>query len=113
MEEPSGKQSRARPRIEVDYPVTFTSDQQSGSGTLKNLTISGAEIQSQAELPIDGRLALCIQTTGARPPIVVTVAVVRWKHHDRFGLEFVRFDGRSKQQLEDMLNPHDSSSPQS
>jgi hypothetical protein len=28
-------------------------------------------------------------------------------------LEFVRFDGRSKQQLEDMLNPHDSSSPRS
>ncbi|NOT21101.1 MAG: PilZ domain-containing protein [Nitrospiraceae bacterium] len=103
--------SRARPRIEVDYPATFTSDQLSGSGTLKNLTISGAEIQSQADLAIGSRLALSIHASGARPPIVITIAVVRWKHNDRFGLEFVRFDGRSKQQLEDMLNPHDSSSP--
>ena len=95
----------------MDYHVTFTSDQLSGSGTLKNLTISGAEIQSQADLPIGGSLSLHIQATGARPPIVIPVAVVRWKRNERFGLEFVRFDGRSKQQLEDMLNQRDSSSP--
>lgn len=95
----------------MDYPVTFTSDQLSGSGTLKNLTISGAEIQSQDDLPIGARLSLHIRATGARPPIVISVAVVRWKRNDRFGLEFVRFDGRSKQQLEDMLDQHDSSSP--
>jgi len=78
---------------------------------LKNLTVSGAEIQSHTDLPIDGRLSLHIHTTGARPPIVITVAVVRWKRSDRFGLEFVRFGGRSKQQLEDLLNPYDTSSP--
>jgi hypothetical protein len=111
MDEKPHMQSRARPRIEVDYPATFTTDQLSGSGTLKNLTIAGAEIQSEADLAIGSRLSLSIHASGARPPIVVTVAVVRWKRSDRFGLEFVGFDGRSKQQLEDMLNPHDSSSP--
>ena len=111
MDEEPRMQSRARPRIEVDYPVTFTTGQLFGSGTLKNLTIAGAEIQSQADLAINGSLSLHIQATGARPPIVITVAVVRWKQSDRFGLEFVRFDGRSKQQLEDMLNQHDSSPP--
>ena len=111
MDEKPRTQQRARPRIEVDYPATFTIDQLSGSGTLKNLTIAGAEIRSQADLPSDGRLSLRIHATGARPPIVITVAVVRWKRNDRFGLEFVGFDGRSKQQLEDMLNQHESSSP--
>src|SRR5262245_31906466 len=111
MDEKAHMQPRAKPRVEVDYPVTFTSDRLSGSGTLKNLTIAGAEIQSQADLPIGGSLSLRIQATGARPPIVISVAVVRWKRNDRLGLEFVRFDGRSKQQLEDMLNQHDSSSP--
>ena len=104
-------QPRTRPRIEVDFPVTFTGDQLSGSGTLTNLAIAGAEIQSQVDFPIDGRLSLRVQATGARPPIVITLAVVRWKRGDRFGLEFVRFDGHSKQQLEDMLNQRDSSSP--
>ena len=103
-------QPRAKPRIEVDVPVMFTSDQVSGAGMLKNLTICGAEIQSQTDLPINGRLSLRMQASGARPPIVISIVVVRWKRNDRFGLEFVRFDGQSKQLLEDMLNPHDSSS---
>ncbi len=98
-----------RPRIGVDYAVTFTGDRLTGAGTLTNLTIAGAEIQSAVDCPIDAHLCLRIQSSGARPPIVVTLAVVRWKRGDRFGVEFVRFDGQSKQQLQDMLNQHDSS----
>ncbi len=98
-----------RPRVDVDYPVTFAGDRLSGGGTLTNLTIAGAEIRSQVDCPIDAHLSISLQASGARPPIVVTLAVVRWKQGDRFGVEFVRFDGHSKQQLEDMLNQHDSS----
>lgn len=98
-----------RPRIGVDYAVTFTGDRLTGAGTLTNLTIAGAEIQSAVDCSIDAHLCLRIQSSGARPPIVVTLAVVRWKRGDRFGVEFVRFDGQSKQQLQDMLNQHDSS----
>lgn len=101
--------SRARPRIGVDYAVSFTGDQLSGSGTLTNLTIAGAEIESRANCPIDAHLCLSVQSSGARPPIVIALAVVRWKRGDRFGVEFVRFNGQSKQQLEDMLNQRDSS----
>lgn len=103
--------SRIRPRIGVDYAATFTGDHLSGAGTLTNLTISGAEIQSAVDCPIDAHLCLRIQSSGARPPIVVTLAVVRWKREDRFGVEFVRFEGQSKPQLEDMLNQRDSPSP--
>jgi hypothetical protein len=98
-----------RPRIPVDYPATFAGEQVSGSGTLTNLTIAGAEIQSPVECPLDARLCVHLQASGARPPIVVTLAVVRWKRGDRFGVEFIGFEGQSKQQLEDMLNQDDSS----
>jgi hypothetical protein len=101
-------QSRIRPRIGVDYPVNFTGDRLSGAGTLTNLTISGAEIHSAVDCPIDAHLCLDIQSSGARPPIIVTLAVVRWKQGERFGVEFVRFGGHSKQQLEDMLNQRDA-----
>jgi|SRR4051812_30010064 PilZ domain-containing protein len=96
-------QPRVRPRIEVNYPVTFTGDSLSGHGTLMNLTVAGAEISSDVNFPIDSHVALRVQTSGARPAIVITLAIVRWKREDRFGLEFIRFDGQSKQQLEDML----------
>jgi hypothetical protein len=45
-----------------------------------------------------------VQSSGARPPIVITLAIVRWKRDDRYGIEFVRFQGDAKQQLEDMLD---------
>jgi hypothetical protein len=102
-------QSRTRPRIGVDYSVTFTGDQLSGSGTLTNLTIDGAEIESQVDYPVGLHISLRVQVTGARPPVVITLAVVRWKRGNRFGVEFVRFDGHSKQQLQDMLNQNEAS----
>jgi hypothetical protein len=100
-------QSRGRPRVPVDYPVLFTGDEGSGHGTVLNLTLAGGEVESHVQLPIGAHLCLHVQPPGARPPIVIALAVVRWKRDDRFGLEFVRFDGNAKQQLEDMLNQHD------
>ncbi len=97
-----------RPRIEVDFSVTFSGEDRSGRGTLINLTVAGAEIQSQVDCPIGTRLCVRVQTSGARPPIVISSAVVRWKKGDRFGIEFIRFEGQSKQQLEEMLDQHDS-----
>jgi hypothetical protein len=100
---------RSRPRVEVDYAVLFTGDHGSGHGTLKNLTIAGGEIDSHVQFPIGASLCLKVEPSGARPPIVIALAVVRWKNGDRFGLEFVRFEGNAKQQLEDMLNQRDGS----
>lgn len=74
-----------------------------------NLTIAGGEIESHVHFPIGARLCLQVQPSGARPPIIIALAIVRWKRGDRFGLEFVRFDGNTKQQLEDMLNQRDGS----
>jgi PilZ domain len=98
---------RVRSRVAVEYPVSFTSDQVSGQGLLKNLTISGSEIESTVPFSIGAHLRLDVQLSGARAPITISHAVVRWKRDGRFGLEFVRFEGKAKQQLEDMFNQHD------
>lgn len=98
---------RSRPRVAVDYPVLFIGDEGSGHGMVMNLTITGGEIESHVHFPIGAHLSLKVEPSGARPPIVIGLAVVRWKQGDRFGLEFVRFEGDAKQQLEDMLNQHD------
>ena len=97
-------QPRGRRRVQVDYPALFTGDERSGHGTVTNLTITGCEIQSHVQLPIGAGLSLHVQTPKARPPIGIALAIVRWKNGDRFGLEFVRFEGRTKEQLGDMLN---------
>jgi hypothetical protein len=101
---PHGREPRGRFRVPVDYPAQFTGDEGSGDGTVTNLTIAGCEIEGHARLPIGANLHLRVQAPDARPPIVIALAIVRWKNGDRFGLEFVRFEGTAKAQLKDMLN---------
>ena len=95
---------RDRHRVRVDYPASFTGDEGSGHGTVTNLTIAGCEIESRIQFPIGAGLSLRVQASEARPPIVIALAIVRWKNGDRFGLEFVRFVETAKEQLKDMLN---------
>ncbi|TKB93533.1 MAG: PilZ domain-containing protein [Nitrospira sp.] len=95
---------RGRPRVPVDYPVQFTGDEGSGYGTVTNLTLAGGEVDSQIQLSIGARVCLHVQPPGARPPIIITLAIIRWKQGDRFGIEFVRFEGTAKEQLKEMLN---------
>lgn len=90
--------------MQVDYPALFTGDEGSGHGTVTNLTIAGCEIESHVQFSIGAGLSLRVQAPEARPPIIIALAIVRWKKGDRFGLEFVRFEGRAKEQLGDMLN---------
>lgn len=97
-------QSRSRPRVPVDYPASFTGDDVSGHGTVRNLTLAGGEIESAVQLPLGAGLRLHVQPPSARPSIVIALGIVRWKEGERYGLEFVRFEGDAKEQLKDMLN---------
>lgn len=88
----------------VDYPASFTGDDRLGHGTVTNLTLAGGEIKTNLSLSIGARLSLHVQPPSARPLIIIALVIVRWKEGDRYGLEFVRFEGNAKQQLQDMLN---------
>ncbi len=103
-DDPKALHARGRPRVPVDYPASFAGDDISGHGTVTNLTLAGGEIKSNLPLSIGARLSLHVQPPSARPLIITALAIVRWKEGDRYGLEFVRFEGDAKQQLQDMLN---------
>lgn len=100
-------QERGRPRIEVNYPVRLKGDGIEGTGTVTNLTITGGEIESDLPAPIGTHFRVHIQLSGARNPIDIAVATVRWQRDHRFGIEFVRFEGNAKAQLQQMLNQSD------
>lgn len=98
---------RGRPRIAVDYPVTLSGEGGAGSGTMTNLTITGGEIESALAVAIGAHFRVHIQLSGARNPIAIAIATVRWQRDSRFGVEFVRFEDNAKFQLEQMLNQSD------
>ena len=102
-------QERGRPRIEVNYPVTLSGEGGNGTGTLTNLTITGGEIESDLPAPIGAHFRVHIQLSGARSPIDIASATVRWQRDHRFGVEFVRFEDNAKSQLQQMLNQSDVS----
>ena len=98
---------RSKSRVPVNYRVSFTGDQVIGKGTLTNLTVGGGQIESDVQFAVGAHLCLHVELSGARVPIVIALAIVRWKQDDRYGVEFVRFEGQAKRQLQDMLNQHD------
>lgn len=97
---------RARPRVHVRVPVTFTGDQISGKGTMTNLAISGCEVESDAALPVKTHLCLHIHQPEGRLPVVVTLAIVRWVKQHRFGLEFIKFEAGAKKEFVQVLQQH-------
>ena len=98
---------RSKSRVPVNYRVSFTGDNVTGKGVLTNLTIGGGQIESDVQFAVGAHLCLHVELSGARAPIVVALAIVRWKEDDRYGVEFVRFEGQAKQHLQEMLNQHD------
>jgi len=79
-----------------------------GPGTMTNLTITGGEISSDLPTKIGAHFRVHIHLSGARNPIDIAMATVRWQRDNRFGVEFVRFEGNAKTQLEEMLNQSDA-----
>jgi predicted transcriptional regulator with HTH domain len=98
---------RSKSRVPVNYRVAFAGDSSTGEGVLTNLTIGGGQIESDVQFVIGAHLSLHVEISGARSPIVIALAIVRWKQDERYGVEFVRFEGEAKQQLQEMLNQQD------
>ena len=91
----------------MDYPVTLSGEGGDGIGTMTNLTITGGEIASDLAAQIGTHFRVHIHLSGARSPIDIAIATVRWQRDRRFGVEFVRFEGNAKVQLQQMLNQTD------
>ena len=106
---PTERQSRSRPRVPVDYPAVVSGEEGSAEGTVMNLTVTGCEVESPCRFSIGAHVSVHVVPPGARPSLTIALAIVRWQKSDRCGLEFVRFEGNAKEQLEDMLNQRESS----
>ena len=98
---------RSKSRVPVNYRVSFSGDKGTGKGVLTDLAIGGGQIETDVRFDVGEHLRLQVELSGAREPIVIELAVIRWKEKDRFGLEFIRFEAQTKQHLQDMLNQRD------
>jgi hypothetical protein len=86
-------------RFAVDFPATFTGEQDTGKGTVTTLSVRGCCIETETRLHHGAGVSLSLHLPGFHSPIEVEKAVVRAALGTRFGLEFVEIDPLDDEQL--------------
>lgn len=94
---------RAYPRFQVNHAVAFYGPV-NGDGMVKNLSLRGCEVQSSCIVRPDTYLTLVLTLPGDLKPLKVNVAVVRWVHPGRFGMEFRYVEQGVSDRLEHYLS---------
>ena len=93
---------RAR-RLFVRYPVMFLGDRGVGEGTLFNLSIGGAAVESATAVQRGMVLTLRVHLPSANHPLAVDQAEVIWTTGDDFGLQFLSLGTREQARLDQLI----------
>jgi len=95
---------RSKPRIPVQFPISFSGDQVAGRGTVINLSAGGAGIESDKNVQKGTFLDLHVHLPGHEGTILeVDLAAVRWAAGNRFGVEFLRIRTEEQQRLNQLV----------
>lgn len=86
-------------RIAVQCRVIFTMGSMVGEGQVLDLTNPGCLIESTADVKKGQSLHLKIFLRGLPTPLTIALAVVRWAHGSRFGVEFIKMTEQEAAQL--------------
>jgi hypothetical protein len=93
---------RAR-RLFVQYPVVFLGNQGVGEGTLFNLSVGGAAIESPTPVERGTVLTLRMHLPPANQPLAVDRAEVTWTAGSDFGLHFLSLGTREQARLNQLI----------
>jgi hypothetical protein len=90
-------------RLFVQYPVVFLGCQGVGEGTLFNLSIGGAAIESPTPVERGTVLTLRMHLPSANQPLAVDQAEVTWTTGDDFGVQFLSLGTREQARLDQLI----------
>jgi len=96
-------EARAAPRISVDLPVSFVSEEGPGEGTIYNISEGGCAVQTTSHVPEQTYVRLQVPVPDGGPPVNIDFASVRWSTRDEFGLKFLQMRGEGRSRLERWL----------
>ena len=100
MKEEERRRSR---RYRVRGSITFTGHHLDGSGLFYNISATGCAVETSCHVPLQSQLRISLPMNNMQP-IIIDTAVVRWVHHDRFGVEFLLADTTHVTKLGACLN---------
>ncbi|MDH4097893.1 MAG: PilZ domain-containing protein [Nitrospira sp.] len=96
-------QRRQHDRYTVSFPVSF-SGEAAGHGQAMDLSVLGCAIDADQAAGAKTYLKLTLSLPDGEEPLEIDLAVVRWSHERKFGLEFIAFGETQKKRLMRFLN---------
>jgi hypothetical protein len=76
----------------LELPVCFSGDEISDRGLVRDLSVGGCRVRSQAIVVPGDFLGMLISLPGRDAPLAISLATVRWSIGQEFGVEFIRME---------------------
>jgi hypothetical protein len=86
-------------RVPLQLPVSFASDEITGTGVVYNLSKEGCAIESETHMPMNSYLQMEMQVSPDESPVLIEFAAVRWSTRTEFGAEFLTLAETSKKRI--------------
>ena len=93
-------------RVFVQYPVIFTGAPFLEEGVVRNLSVSGCQIECPRTALVGSYVKLRLPLFDQSPSLEVELAVIRWVQGWRFGVEFIRMPDEEQRRLRHFLGSH-------
>jgi hypothetical protein len=90
-------------RLDVNFPIFFKGEHESGEGTVTALSIRGCSLETKTRIRHGESLFLILHLPGLKVPIEVDAAIVKAALGNRLGLEFLDIDAGEEQRLRDYI----------
>jgi len=87
-------------RMEVEFPVTFRSQNVAGEGVLLNVSMGGCRFKTNADLGLGMILQIDLQISADLPAVIVDAAVVRNRSAGSAGVEFLQWREGERERLQ-------------
>jgi hypothetical protein len=85
-------ENRKHRRVQVEYHASFSGPSFRGEGVILNLSITGCRARSSFSVNKEDFYGLLIDVPRYAHPLYVSRVVVRWVHHQEFGVEFIQME---------------------
>ncbi len=94
------KDRRDYDRMEMRFPISFTSPELSGEGIMLDFSMGGCSFSTTATVPLGAILQMDLKIVPSVAPVRVEAAVVRNSGTRRVGVDFLRWQESERERLQ-------------
>ncbi len=90
-------------RIATQIPVAFAGDQIEGTGVVRDISMGGCGLETDAQLSAGALLQLQLRISDQEAPVIVDAAAVRMVRPKFIGVQFLRLRPQEKDRLSQVI----------